>query len=522
MLPGKAYKPEDILQIARKRLWLLLLPFAIVGAGTAVWSRYLPDRFRSETVILVVPQRVPESYVRSTVSTRIEDRLQSLQQQIMSRTRLERIIQDFNLYAEERKTGIMEDIVDRMRNNDIGLAVVRGDAFRISYTGNNPRMVQRVAERLAGLFIEENLREREQLAEGTNQFLESQLEDARRRLVEQEKKLEEYRLAHAGELPSQLDANVQVLQSTQMQLQQLLDGVNRDHDRRLSLEGQIASLEEQQDAVAAVAPPLPPTADSGPPTLARQLAQARQELAGFEAKYRSGHPDRDRAVRKVLELESKVDAVNADAPLSPELSAPVSLAELSRRTRLDNLRLELAQLERQMTGKQKQEQQLRSQIAMYQSRVEAAPTRDSEMIELTRDYNTLQELYTELLGKREDSKIAANLERRQIGEQFKLLDIARVPERPFSPNRQVLNMTGMGGGLALGVMLIALLEYRDKSFKTDTEVMQVLSLPVLAVVPRMQSPAERKWAFRKRLALNVACGTTVTVCLAVVVYTFIR
>jgi uncharacterized protein involved in exopolysaccharide biosynthesis len=195
---------------------------------------------------------------------------------------------------------------------------------------------------------------------------------------------------------------------------------------------------------------------------------------------------------------------------------------LNRRTRLDNLRLELAQLLRQMAAKQKQEQQLRSQIAMYQSRVEAAPMRDSEMIELTRDYNTLQEFYTDLLGKREDSKIAANLERRQIGEQFKLLDPARVPERPFSPNRQVLNMTGMGGGLALGVMLIALLEYRDKSFKTDMEVMQVLSLPVLAVVPHMQSPSERKWAFRRRLALNVACGTAVTVCLAVVVYTFIR
>ena len=136
----------------------------------------------------------------------------------MSRTRLERIIQDFNLYANERKTGIMEDIVEQMRR-DINSQVVRGDAFRISYQGDNPRTVMRVTERLAALFIEENLRDREVLHEGTNQFLEAQLEDARRRLVEHEKKLEDYRREHAGQLPSQLDSNLQVLQSAQMQIQ---------------------------------------------------------------------------------------------------------------------------------------------------------------------------------------------------------------------------------------------------------------------------------------------------------------
>ncbi len=125
MLPGKKYKPEDILQILRKRIWLVLVPFAVVSAATAVVARKLPDRYRSDTLILVVPQRVPEAYVKSTVTTRIEDRLQSISQQILSRTRLERVIQDFNLYAEERKTGIMEDIVDRMRTQEIKVDVVR-------------------------------------------------------------------------------------------------------------------------------------------------------------------------------------------------------------------------------------------------------------------------------------------------------------------------------------------------------------------------------------------------------------
>src|SRR3954466_3612742 len=232
MLPGKAYRPEDVLLILRRRIWLLLVPFAIISAAVAAWSSKLPDRYRSETVVLVVPQQVPESYVKSTVTTRIEDRLQSLTQQIMSRTRLERIIQDFNLYQEKRKTGIMEDVVKQMRR-DITVQIVRGDAFRITYIGDNPRTVMKVTEKLASLFIEESLRDRETLAEGTNQFLEAQLEDARRRLIDHEKKLEEYRRQYAGQLPTQVESNLQVLQNLQTQVQSLAESINRDSERRL-------------------------------------------------------------------------------------------------------------------------------------------------------------------------------------------------------------------------------------------------------------------------------------------------
>src|SRR4026209_2942718 len=119
MLPGKKYTPEEILAILRRRVWWLLLPFAVVSASAGVVARLLPDLYQSDTLILVVPQRVPESYVRSTITTRIEDRLQSISAQILSRTRLERIIQDFNRYQRERQVGIMEDVIERMRTRDI-------------------------------------------------------------------------------------------------------------------------------------------------------------------------------------------------------------------------------------------------------------------------------------------------------------------------------------------------------------------------------------------------------------------
>jgi polysaccharide chain length determinant protein (PEP-CTERM system associated) len=508
MLPGKVYKPEDVLQVLKSRIWVLLLPFAIIAAGTAVWVRHLPDQYRSETVILVVPQRVPESYVRSTVTTRIEDRLQSLVQQILSRTRLERIVKDLDLYAKERQTGIMEDVIEQMRR-DIGVQVLRGDSFRISYIGDNPRMVMRVTERLASLFIEENLRDREVLAEDTNQFLEAQLEDARRRLLEQEKKVESYRRAYAGQLPSQLESNLQVLKSGDSQSAAIADSLDRDRERHLLLERQLADLEQQPEE------PLAPSA-SGVLTPPQQLAKLKDSLQAMQLRLKPDHPDVQRLSRAIRDLEQKIaddGGTTEDAP-SPR--------ELTRRKRIDDVHAELAMLDRQMAKKQTDEQRLRDEMKIYQARVEAAPARESEMIEMNRDYETLQELYKSLLGKKEESKIAANLERRQIGEQFKLLDPARVAEKPFSPNRVRLNMIGMAGGLAIGLLLVGLLEYRDRTFATDEEVARVLSLPVLAVIPLMRTATEQKWALRRRVCLALGFGTTVAACLAIVAYTFIR
>jgi uncharacterized protein involved in exopolysaccharide biosynthesis len=184
----------------KQRLLWLLVPTVVTAAITATWAHYyLPTRYQSETLILIVPQQVPEAYVRSTVTTKIEDRLQTITQQILSRTRLERIIQDFNLYPERRKTAIMEDVVDQMRSS-IRIQITTHDAFRVSFTTDDPKVARRVAERLASLFIEENLRDREVLAEGTNQFLEAQIEEMRRRIVEKEAQLRGLRATTRGEL----------------------------------------------------------------------------------------------------------------------------------------------------------------------------------------------------------------------------------------------------------------------------------------------------------------------------------
>ncbi|MGH8638676.1 MAG: GumC family protein, partial [Burkholderiales bacterium] len=227
MLPGKKYTPEEVLRILWHRKWLVIVPLAVASISTYAVARSLPETYRSETLIQVMPQRIPETYVRSTVTSRLEDRLGGIQQIILSRSRLERIIQDFDLYPEERKVMVMEEIVARMRTRDVTVRVERGDAFRVTYTTGDPRLAQKVTEKLGSLFIEENLRDREALAEQTSQFLNGQLDGARERLVEHEKKLEAYRQRHSGELPSQMQANLQAIQNAQLQLQGLTETMNR-------------------------------------------------------------------------------------------------------------------------------------------------------------------------------------------------------------------------------------------------------------------------------------------------------
>jgi len=514
VIPGKHYGPDDLLKIARRRKWVIILPLVLIAAGVATVAHFLPDQFRSDTLILVVPQRVPESYVRATVTTSIADRLQSITQQILSRTRLERIIQDFNLYQKERKTGIMEDIVEQMRK-DILVDIVKGDAFRVSFTADDARTSMKVTERLASLFIEENLRDREVLAEGTNQFLEAQLEDARRRLVDNEKKLEEYRRSHSAELPSQKDANLQGLHNTEMQLQALRDSLSRDQDNKLLMERAIADLTADEAAAAAPPAPAPVEAPTDPlsPALASadQLKAAQANLQAMLLRLTPQHPDVIRMRRIIAELQRKVDAEASAVPVSagPPPPAPPSPAAVARKNRTNEMRAQLDNLTRDIARKQSDDKQLQGVIAQYQRNIEAAPTREAELAELTRDYDTLQKVYHDLLSKKEDSKVAANLERRQIGEQFKILDPARLPEKPYSPDRVRINIIGSIVALVVGLGLAALLEYEDECLRSEDDAAAVLGMPVLATIPIIPAVAARRW-WRRRAVVALSVGTVAT------------
>ncbi len=524
MIPGKRYTPEVVLDALWRRKWLVLVPFVIIAVTTVAVTWRMPNRFRSETLIVVVPQQIPENYVQPTVKVRLEDRLASFNQQILSRTRLEQIVREFDLYPEERKTQLMEDVIERMRTQDIGVQTVgagerQGSApmFRISYSGRDPRTVMRVTERLGSLFIEESLRNRSALAEGTNQFLESELQEARNRLIEQEKRLEAYRQQHAGELPSQLSSNMQAIQNIQMQLQALAQSITQDKDRRQMVDRLIAEAE----ALPPIAGPTPATAQSGAPEVdpsvpaAQQLEGARAQLRALELRLKPTHPDLARVKRLIARLEEKAEAEALQQPLSQDVAGPLAAnpQERQRQARLRDLSAERDALPRRIAAKEAQEAKLRESLASYQTRIAAIPARETELVELTRDYETLRQIYTGLLTKNEQARASASVERQQIGEQFRQLEPARLPERPISPNRPQIYTMGALGGLALGLGLALFLEYRDRTLRTEADLVGAFSLPVLALVPTMGVKPRK----RRRFLRAAAAAGLVAVCLSLVV-----
>jgi polysaccharide chain length determinant protein (PEP-CTERM system associated) len=530
MIPGKKYTPEDFLRIAWRRQWLLVLPLIATIVGGLLYAYSLPEQWMSAALIQVVPQQVPQEYVRSSVTMRIEDRLDSIKQLILSRTKLEAIIQEFNLYPDERRGGLMEEVVDRMRNSDISMAVAKGDAFRISFVSSDPKQAQRVTERLTSLFIAENLRDREVVAERSSQFLESQLNEVRTLMENTEKRLAAYRQKFSGQLPDQASTNLQALTNLQMQIAQVTDALNRDRDNRLFIQRQLADLNDSASSSSGSAPSTPaipgsdPTAAVGSAgSAADKLEAARIELRRMELRFTPEHPDVIRMKRIISDLERKVEQEALAQPVSASPSTPrISPADTARLNRAKELQTQLASLDRAIAAKQADIEKLRNNAAGYQGRLEAGPTRESELTALTRDYSTYSDQYRSLLAKNQEAKMSASLERRQGGEQFRLLDPARIPERPFSPNRTRILAMALVMGLALGGGLIALLEYRDRSLRTDEDVMLVLALPVLAVIPQMSSSSERQ-ALRRRKLMMSAAGAFGVICVAAVfVWKFVQ
>ncbi len=426
MIPGRAYTLDDLLAIAWRRRWMIVVPFLTVSLGTALVAYRLPARWMSTAVISIVPQRVPESYVRSTVTIGPQDRLESIRRGILSRPRLEEIIVEFNLYPDLRKTAVMDDVVERMRE-DVRMTLVKGDAFEVCFYAGDPQLAQRVAARLASLFIAENIRQRAQLAAGSSEFLNSQLEEARQQLVTTEQRLESFRRTYSGQLPDQVPANMQAVSNAQMQLQHVRDSINRDRDRRLMVERQVAAVNTVD--IDAVAAPQPATAGaaSSAASAAERLLQESARLEALERRLTPEHPDIIHGRKTVADLVRDAEAERQGAGAKSAEWPPRTAAALIRRNRTRELETELASIDRTIASRHEEERRLLDVAASYQARVDAAPARESELTALMRDYDTVSQQYKDLLANSKAAEMSQDLERRQGGEQFRLVEEAGYP-----------------------------------------------------------------------------------------------
>jgi polysaccharide chain length determinant protein (PEP-CTERM system associated) len=523
----RKYSLGEIANVLIRRRWAILVPLALGVLLVPALAKVAPKRYRSDALILVVPQQVPDDYVKPTISETVAQRLPAITAQILSRSRLEIIIQDLNLYPQQRQTWVMEDVVDRMRA-DVTTTPATGrsvNSFRISYLSNNPETARQVTERLARLYIDQNSTDRTNQANSTSEFLDAQLAEAKQGLIEQEKKLEEYRKAYSGQLPSQLQGNLQALQSASLQLQSLNEADNRAMERRLFLENQIADtratpLPQPTGATAAAA--------DAPVTLSatQQLAIAQARLTLLLQRNTETHPDVVNLRRLIEDLKTRAaNEAQADRSGLAENGAassaapPPTPAEIAQQKRIQGFEAEMASIDFQLNANRAEQEKLKQKIADYQAKVDAVPTRESELTELTRDYGTMQSAYANLLMKRQDSIIAANLERRRIGEQFQLVDAASRPERPDNQRQRLAVMAaGPAAGFLLGLLLVGVLELRDTSFRGPEEVVQTLSLPVLASIPMMSSARERSARTRRARLMDLG-GVAVVLCaIAVLVW----
>lgn len=481
MLFARPYTPRDVIRILRYRWWMLLLGLAVGSAAGVLAFMSIPARYQAETVIMVVQQEVPENYVKALLTGAADNRLRAVSAQIESRSTLERIIREFNLYSAEPSDTISDQRVERARASiDVGL-VGDGSLFRVSYTHTDPVLAQRVTDRLAAIYIEENGRDRERLVGDTTRVLDLQLQDAKKRLMSQEARLDEYRRQHAGELPSQLQGNIQAVQSAQAQLQSTLESMNRARDRRQTIDRQLADA-RSGEGIGIGSLTVQGTA------AALQLDAARLKLTELKQKYTQDYPDVVSAEQLVRELESQVRSETA-SPSAVDPRRPLTVAEQTHRKHTAALEDDLKMIDRQIAAGEAEQTRLRASAAEHQSKIDLAPARESQLVELTRDYTAMQDTYSNLLQKREDSALASRLERRHGEDQFRILNPASLPVSPENADVRLGVLVGsVVGGLLAALLLAGWLDMRRSAFRREEDVMRALSLPVLALVPRMEGP----------------------------------
>ncbi len=512
MIPKKI-TPESLLDLALRRWRALAAPLIValmVALGLAVT---LPRLYKSETTILVQPQEVPTNYIQPTVTYAVEDRLQAMSQQILSRTKLLEISKEFDLYAVLRDHP-EEDLVDRMRADigiELGGSQRRGGKevsyFKLSYAYPKPETAMRVTARLASLFIEENLKIRAQQARLTTDFLEKELADMKAKLEAQEQALSAYKQRYMGELPEQLQSNLNALTGLQTQLQTNQVALSAAEERALLIQKAMTDYAQAPAAAVGADPGLP----AGSPEA--RLAALRAQLPSLEARYTEKHPAVVKARREIAALEAEV------APAPPEAAgeaAPPAGATGYER----GMGPQLIQVRTAIEGLKREQEAIRRKIAVYQQRVEATPKREQELATLTRDYEMMQANYESLLKKRIDAKMAENLENKQQGEQFRMIDPPNVPERPFKPDLRKLFSLAVLLGLGSSLGLTLLLEYSDRSFKDVEDLEQYLRLNVLAMIPLVKTERELRQEKRRKFFLAAACTVVLLLYAGFILYAY--
>jgi polysaccharide chain length determinant protein (PEP-CTERM system associated) len=494
---------DRYVDVIRRRHIYFLVPLFL--GWLVVWgvSWVLPTMYKSSTLILVEEPTMPSSYVAPNVSQNLQDRLQSISQQILSRTRLLSIIDKLGLYPDQKSP---DDKVDAMRK-DITVDLVRDNrnqeitAFRVNFSARDPRMAQKVSYELTQLFISESNKVRQQQSQGTTNFLADQLEEARVALAAQEAKVKQFEAIHEGALPTQQASNLQILAGLQGQLQSQQDSLNTAKQQRVYFQTLIEQYKNLHASGRSV--------DGGPSEVSAidgELAKLRSQLTDLKSRYTESYPDVQKLKVQIAETERQRQVLLAAPKTGGKQGVDVeSTPLLQLQSQLQANQLEIASRERAISG-------LEARISEYQGRLNSEPATEQQLAELTRGYEQSKANYDDLFKKRNASAMATSMEQLQQGERFTMLDPPSLPVKPDFPNHLKFCGIGVMAGMALGAIVVFLFEFLDDRMHGEKDIKALLGINVLAEIPEVQSATDEN-KHKRRNVLGWALTAIVCICI---------
>ncbi|MCG6533336.1 MAG: chain-length determining protein [Syntrophales bacterium LBB04] len=506
----------DLVDVMRRRRWSLVLPALLIFIAASVVAVALPSYYRSSSTILIEEQEIPRDFVLATVTSYAEQRLQTINQRIMSTTRLLEIINRFGLYRDLRSSYTLEEIIARMRK-DIRLQTISAEvvdrrtgrptsatiAFSLSYEGKNPEVVQQVANVLASLYLEENLKVREQQTRGASRFLEEEANGLLQQLSSTEARISEFKQQNIDTLPELLQVNLQGLDRVERDVEKLNDQVKTMKEREEYLQSQLASI--------------PTDVQGQDKTLLKEL---KAKLVQLQSRFSDKYPDVIKTKTEIAELEKRV--VLQQKPEGklltrkeglPIVEQPDNPAFVTLAAQLASTQSEIASLQRQLSDTNKKREE-------YHKRAEATPRVEEAYRLLTIERNNLQLKYDDLMRKLMEARVAHGLEKEQMSERFTMIDPPKLPEKPISPNIPAILLIGLVLGVGGGTGAASLKEYSDKSVRGFADLARVTSVPVLASIPVIVTWRDRVRLKRKRL-LIAGVSAAVIVVTAFVIHFFV-
>ncbi len=489
---------REYLDLARRRkMWIILLTLGI-SLCIAVVALRLPNIYRAETTILVNPQKVNENYVSTTVSGSIADRLSTIRQEVMSPTQLGQLVQELSLYPDLKGKVSDQALVARMQNSTAIEVVEAGgqrlSTFRIAFTDLDPRQAALVANQVASLFIERNLKARQQQFNGTSQFLETELQETKHQLEQKEHLLQDVKSRYIMDLPESKQYHLEAMNTLRDQLRTSQEQVNRDRQTMVYL--------QSMAGISAPTIDLDQQAGTSKSPYQTQLQKLEMQLKDLQVRYGANYPDVRKLRNEINQLKAKAESEKIQTAIpDPQLSAP------QHQTHNPVVEAEVNKLDQDIKDQTKVQAELQNQIQYHVGKLQQVPIFEQQIAGLMRDYDSLRNHYNQLQEKKLSAQMAGELETQQAGERFEVLDKAVVPERPFGPKRGMMIVGGFLFGLLCGVGVAFLVEVSDESVRHEREAAQIFGKPVLAGIPMITTDREHALALWR--AASLTAGTAV-------------